>query len=176
MEGDSSSQPSAASRERYWYPASRIPDVTSASAISFINFSLTLQPNLFQLFQPIGGVLANPLSSERARAAVADEHTAIRRHRSQHQRRNFTATFIQNPSEILNRVASADYARAGKSLRISITLDKHPRLLISFSLTRTVMRPCFSRAQPGSLREDESGTLLHDLAKVFLLLNEAVCQ
>ena len=29
-----------------------------ASAISLMSFSLTLQPNLFQLFQPIGGVAA----------------------------------------------------------------------------------------------------------------------
>src|ERR1043165_6063094 len=39
-----------------------MPLVTIASAISLISFSLTLQPNLFQLFQPIGGVLARPLS------------------------------------------------------------------------------------------------------------------
>jgi hypothetical protein len=30
-----------------------------ASAICRIRSSLTLQPNLFQLFHPIGGVLAN---------------------------------------------------------------------------------------------------------------------
>src|ERR1043166_8918692 len=40
-----------------------MPLVTIASAISLMSFSLTLQPNLFQLFQPIGGVLARPLSS-----------------------------------------------------------------------------------------------------------------
>src|SRR6185369_16068683 len=39
-----------------------MPLVTIASAISLISFSLTLQANLFQLFQPIGGVLATPLS------------------------------------------------------------------------------------------------------------------
>src|SRR5689334_12730350 len=39
-----------------------MPLVTIASAMSLISFSLTLQANLFQLFQPIGGVLARPLS------------------------------------------------------------------------------------------------------------------
>src|ERR1051325_8428516 len=39
-----------------------MPLVTIAFAISLISFSLTLQANLFQLFQPIGGVLARPLS------------------------------------------------------------------------------------------------------------------
>src|ERR1051325_10155790 len=39
-----------------------MPLVTIASAMSLISFSLTLQANLFQLFQPIGGGLARPLS------------------------------------------------------------------------------------------------------------------
>src|SRR4051794_5364560 len=42
------------------YPASRMPDFTIASAISRIIGSLTWFRNLFQLFQPIGGVLASP--------------------------------------------------------------------------------------------------------------------
>src|ERR1700693_1393647 len=46
----------------YWYPASFMPEATIASAICRIRSSLTLQPNLFQLFHPIGGVLANALS------------------------------------------------------------------------------------------------------------------
>src|SRR5689334_18435604 len=33
-----------------------MPEVTIASAISRMSLSLTLQPNLFQLFQPMGGV------------------------------------------------------------------------------------------------------------------------
>ena len=44
----------------YSYPASFIPVATIASAVSIISFSLTLQANLFQLFQPIGGVMASP--------------------------------------------------------------------------------------------------------------------
>src|SRR5713226_8515820 len=35
-----------------------MPVLTTASAISRISLSLTLQPNLFQLFQPMGGVAA----------------------------------------------------------------------------------------------------------------------
>src|SRR5262245_1983632 len=37
-----------------------MPDVTSASAVSRITCSLIAKPNVFQLFQPIGGVLASP--------------------------------------------------------------------------------------------------------------------
>ena len=36
-----------------------MPVLTIASAVSRISCSLTLQANLFQLFQPIGGVCAN---------------------------------------------------------------------------------------------------------------------
>src|ERR1044071_6636111 len=43
------------------YPAFAIPLDTIASAISRIILSLTWLRNLFQLFQPIGGVLACPL-------------------------------------------------------------------------------------------------------------------
>src|SRR2546421_9689775 len=63
-----------------------MPVLTSASAISLINFSLTLQPNLFQLFQPIGGVRASPLSSARASDALTHA-TTNERHRSQRKRR-----------------------------------------------------------------------------------------
>jgi hypothetical protein len=59
-----------------------------ASVISLINFSLTLQPNLFQLFHPIGGVRASPLSSVRARAADADAHKTSRTHSSRHEERS----------------------------------------------------------------------------------------
>src|SRR5437868_12707745 len=48
----------------YWYPASFMPDLTMASVMDLIRSSLTLQPNLFQLFQPIGGVGASLRSEE----------------------------------------------------------------------------------------------------------------
>ena len=40
-----------------------MPLLTIASAICRISVSLMLQPNVFQLFQPIGGVRATPFSS-----------------------------------------------------------------------------------------------------------------
>src|SRR5690242_17414106 len=40
------------------YPASFIPDFTTASAMPLIMSSLTLQPNLFHEFHPMGGVRA----------------------------------------------------------------------------------------------------------------------
>ena len=43
--------------------------LTIASAIRRISVSLMLQPNVFQLFQPIGGVRATPLSSACAAGA-----------------------------------------------------------------------------------------------------------
>src|SRR5208282_6442141 len=42
----------------YSYPASFMPDLTTASAIFLIISSLTLQPNLFHEFHPMGGVSA----------------------------------------------------------------------------------------------------------------------
>src|SRR5437588_8295079 len=42
----------------YSYPASFIPDFTTASAMFLIMSSLTLQANLFHEFQPMGGVSA----------------------------------------------------------------------------------------------------------------------
>src|SRR5690348_5704068 len=43
----------------YWYPASFMPEETIESTAPLISVSLTLQPNLFQVFQPIGGVAAS---------------------------------------------------------------------------------------------------------------------
>ena len=44
----------------YWYPAACMPVSTMASAISRMVLSLICVWNLFQLFHPIGGVLASP--------------------------------------------------------------------------------------------------------------------
>src|SRR5438093_1025625 len=41
-----------------------MPDFTRASAMLLIMSSLTLQPNLFQEFQPMGGVSARPVEGE----------------------------------------------------------------------------------------------------------------
>src|SRR5947208_15797797 len=53
--------------------------------MDLIKSSLTLQPNLFQLFHPIGGVSATPLSH--ARASVAAKRTAAR-HAIKHSARS----------------------------------------------------------------------------------------
>ena len=60
----------------YMYPASFIPDLTTASAIPLIMSSLTLHWNLFQEFQPIGGVSARFAEGE-APAWAEDGRTAM---------------------------------------------------------------------------------------------------
>src|ERR1035437_9617753 len=50
------------------YPALLMPLDTIASAIARTEASSTFPANLFQLFQPMGGVLASPLSGRSARA------------------------------------------------------------------------------------------------------------
>src|SRR5262250_1812283 len=47
-----------------------MPLVTIPSAMDLRRSSLTLHPNLFQLFQPMGGVKATPLSSALSSRAV----------------------------------------------------------------------------------------------------------
>src|SRR3954471_12470472 len=47
----------------YWYPASRMPLLTIASADCRMSVSLMLQPKEFHESQPIGGVRATPFSS-----------------------------------------------------------------------------------------------------------------
>src|SRR6266568_364427 len=48
----------------YTYPASFMPDLTTASAMPLIRSSLTLQANLFHEFQPMGGVSARFADTE----------------------------------------------------------------------------------------------------------------
>src|SRR6266550_1985255 len=55
-----------------------MPELTMASAICRIISSLTLHPNLFQLFHPIGGVLANPLSCADSEGAIRTPTRAAR--------------------------------------------------------------------------------------------------
>src|SRR6266550_4282898 len=59
-----------------------MPDVTMASAIPRIISSLTLQPNLFQLFQPMGGVSARLAETEEW--SCAKQGTAHSSANSQH--------------------------------------------------------------------------------------------
>src|ERR1041385_2346712 len=75
-----------------------MPLVTIASAISLMSFSLTLQPNLFQLFQPIGGVFARPLSC--AQTLLAQE---VNR-RTTSIREFFIDAYPENPVNRVNPV------------------------------------------------------------------------
>src|SRR5919197_6455281 len=111
-----------------------MPVLTTASAISRISFSLTLQPNLFQLFQPIGGVLASPLSSERARAPDADAHMTSERHSSRQQQRNVMILSVltpRRPPSSFNRARSERHFVGWTSERVSIT--RRARLSRTFS-------------------------------------------
>src|SRR5450432_1351153 len=57
-----------------------MPDFTMASAMPRTSSSLTLQPNLFQEFHPMGGVRARPLEtalSSASAAALSDEMKRI---------------------------------------------------------------------------------------------------
>src|SRR6266545_4448635 len=58
----------------YRYPSRSSPLATTASAIPLIRFSSMLQPNLFQLFQPIGGAALGPIGVA-AVAGTADGRT-----------------------------------------------------------------------------------------------------
>lgn len=51
------------SKFKYVYPAAANPVETIASAVSLIICSFMSHPYLFHGFQPIGGVLPNPLSN-----------------------------------------------------------------------------------------------------------------
>src|SRR5450432_2306728 len=80
-----------------------------ASAICLIRSSLTLQANLFQLFQPIGGVFARPLSS--ARSSTADSETMNARQQQVRNHRQQIFRFIPGSSQRFSRLP-------GKTLRL----------------------------------------------------------
>src|ERR1700693_5393500 len=52
------------------YPASFMPDFTTASSMPLIKSSLTLQANLFQEFHPMGGVSARFAEGEALSCAI----------------------------------------------------------------------------------------------------------
>ncbi len=75
-----------------------MPLLTIASAICRIRVSLMLQPKVFQVFQPIGGVSATPLSSAWVGVAESSAATEV----------SITVTTITTP-------AADALARAGVS-------------------------------------------------------------
>src|SRR5882762_504562 len=82
------------------------------SAMDFKRSSLTLQPNLFQLFQPIGGVRATPLSH--APASFAANKIARKLIARMSAPRNQVSVFIfmpprrKNPAPILHDFRAAE--------------------------------------------------------------------
>src|SRR5450755_1112751 len=68
-----------------------MPLLTMASAMDWISVSLTSQPNLFQLFQPMGGVSARLSSAPRALAGTNTERKTIV------NRRKKRGLFIRTP-------------------------------------------------------------------------------
>src|SRR5436305_6781793 len=88
----------------YVYPASFMPDFTTASAIPLIKSSLTLQANLFHEFHPMGGVRARPaegLSCPRRLALQTEAKTIAERIRD----RIFMHTFYQKRVQIGREVS-----------------------------------------------------------------------
>jgi hypothetical protein len=55
-----------------------MPDFTIASAIPRTNSSLTLQANLFQVLNPMGGVGASPLDTALSSANIAPLSNAVK--------------------------------------------------------------------------------------------------
>src|SRR6266545_2877158 len=64
----------------YRYPSRSSPLATTASAIPLIRFSSMLQPNLFQLFQPIGGAALTNRRGGRGRDRGRQDDGDRRRH------------------------------------------------------------------------------------------------
>src|SRR5215469_1596819 len=78
----------------YWYPTSFMPLVAIASATDLTRSSLTLQANLFQLFQPIGGVWARLSRSDCAQ--MAEGLSARTSSASSHTQRLLRRRFIES--------------------------------------------------------------------------------
>src|ERR1700740_3080348 len=87
-----------------------MPLVVMASATDLIRSSLTLQPNLFQLFQPMGGVRAMASRSDCANA-WAEQRAAASSAKSE-RKRLFGMPII----EPLPRIFRSDEERAPDSL------------------------------------------------------------
>src|SRR5215467_9331902 len=58
-----------------------MPDFTIASAMPRTSSSLTLHANLFQVFQPMGGVSARPLETDVSCANATQERSTTGSHR-----------------------------------------------------------------------------------------------
>src|SRR5580704_11735898 len=99
----------------YTYPASFIPDLTTASAMLLIMSSLTLQANLFHEFQPIGGVSARCADGAMFSCAIRAGTNIMTNIITNDERKNndaatrcfvFIDTFYQNRSRIRHFVSA----------------------------------------------------------------------
>src|SRR5258708_26648569 len=80
----------------YSYPASFMPDFTTASAMPLIMSSLTLQANLFHEFHPMGGVIARLAEGAAfSCAAMPGTHNGMKNDRATTRRLVFMQTFYQ---------------------------------------------------------------------------------
>src|SRR3954471_19466169 len=79
-----------------------MPDLTIASAMPRTSSSLTLHPNLFQVFHPIGGVRASPfeVSDCASETAVNSEHRVADRHKS------FLILLVEDSRQLYQKNAS----------------------------------------------------------------------
>src|SRR5579864_1048402 len=92
-----------------------MPDFTMASAIPRTSSSLTLQPNLFQEFHPIGGVSARPLETALscANAIAANSEKTIKA--------SISAFFIASPAQrtfVSDRRPTEKYVIAGPRIEL----------------------------------------------------------
>src|SRR5260221_9994937 len=78
-----------------------MPLATMPSAMDLSRSSLTLQPNLFQLFHPMGGVRATPLSQ--ARASSTEKRKASAQARERRTMREQVSVFIAIPPDTKSR-------------------------------------------------------------------------
>src|SRR5579864_4868842 len=77
-----------------------MPDFTTASAMPLIMSSLTLQANLFQEFQPMGGVSARLAEGDGFSCAAAEINSETNTQRAATNAVFFMRLFYQNHSEV----------------------------------------------------------------------------
>src|SRR6266536_2255581 len=88
----------------YTYPASFMPDFTTASAMPLIRSSLTLQANLFHEFHPMGGVSATFADGDALSCATRSvAETSMQKQMIKRMGLIFMQTFYQKCLEIGRR-------------------------------------------------------------------------
>src|SRR5215813_9356563 len=104
-----------------------MPLATMASAMPLINCSLTLQPNLFQLFQPMGGVRASPLSVARLPGAAARKTGAVNKNAASARRAMVCMEASRKNRSIIHESVPGSAFRRG-SLLLRRAVEDHPHL------------------------------------------------